>query len=103
VEVHSQEEVEKALGAGTRLIGINNRNLNTFKVDLRTTEKLAKLIPKQVVKISESGIFTRADVLDLQNLGIDAVLVGQAIIKSGDPSLKISELLGRKVEVSTNR
>lgn len=95
VEVHHQQEVEAALAAGASLIGINNRNLADFSIDLTTTLKLRPLIPSDIVVVSESGINSRADVLSLQKVGVNALLVGEALVTAPDPSAKIQELLGR--------
>ena len=92
VEVHNLNELEKALLSDTKIIGINNRNLNDFSVDINTTLKLLKNIPDDVLKISESGIFNKEDISILQNAGCDAVLIGEAIITSDDPYEKIIEL-----------
>src|SRR3972149_3888266 len=83
-EVHDEAEGERALRAGAALIGINNRDLRTFDVDLATTERLRPLIPDDKVVVSESGIVTRADVERLAQGGVHAVLVGEAPITAGD-------------------
>lgn len=94
VEVHTELELEKALKAGATLIGINNRNLQTFKVDLETTLKLTGLIPSDCTVVSESGIDTREQVKRLEDAGVDAILVGETLIRSDDPVSKAKELLG---------
>ena len=81
VEVHTLDELQRALEAGADLIGINNRNLLTFDVDLATTEKLCREVPDEVVLVSESGIKTAQDVTRLKGYGVDAVLVGEALIR----------------------
>jgi indole-3-glycerol phosphate synthase len=93
VEVHDEAEVERALSAGADLIGINNRDLRTFDVDLATTERLRPLIPQDKVVVSESGIFTRADTERLADCGVHAVLVGEALITSNDVRNKMREFL----------
>ncbi len=93
VEVHDEAQVERALAAGADLIGINNRDLRTFEVDLATTERLRPLIPDDKVVISESGIATRADVERLASCGVHAVLVGEALIVSNDVRNKMREFL----------
>jgi indole-3-glycerol phosphate synthase len=93
VEVHDENEVERALAAGAEIIGINNRDLRTFDVDLATTERLRPLIPLDTVVVSESGIFVRADVERLAAAGVHAVLVGEALITSGDVRAKLRELI----------
>lgn len=93
VEVHSEDELEIALEAGAEIIGINNRNLETFVVDLQVTEKLADLIPENKIIVSESGIRTRADIDRLTKYGVHAVLVGEALVSSEDPAMVLRELL----------
>jgi indole-3-glycerol phosphate synthase len=93
VEVHDEPQVERALKAGAELIGINNRDLRTFDVDLATTERLRPLIPNDKVVVSESGIFTRADVERLAACGVHAVLVGEALITASDVREKMREFL----------
>ena len=93
VEVHDESQVERALAAGADLIGINNRDLRTFEVDLATTERLRPLIPDDKVVISESGIATRADVERLASCGVHAVLVGEALIVSNDVRNKMRDFL----------
>jgi indole-3-glycerol phosphate synthase len=95
VEVHNRDELAKALKLSPGIIGINNRNLANFSIDLETTLSLRPLIPQEVVVVSESGIHTRDDVLTLQKAGVDAILVGEALVTSPDPAAKINELLGR--------
>lgn len=97
VEVHSEKELEKALKAAAlnlMIIGINNRNLRTFKVDINTTFRIMNEIPDGKIVVSESGIYSRDDVKRLADAGVNAVLVGEAIVTSGDVSKKIKELLG---------
>lgn len=95
VEVHQQAELETALKANAQMIGINNRNLNDFSADLKTTLRLRPLIPPEVVVVSESGIHSHADVELLCQAGVDAVLIGEALVTSPDPLAKIRELLGQ--------
>lgn len=95
VEVHDKAELEKALALNPEMIGINNRNLLDFSISLDVTKQLAPRVPNSIIKISESGIDTRNDILKLQDCGIDAVLVGESIIRSSDKGQKISELLGK--------
>ncbi len=80
VEVHNEHELAQALDAGATVIGINNRDLRTFEVDLRTTERLRARIPDAVVVMSESGIHTAEDVRRLRDVGVDAILVGEALV-----------------------
>jgi indole-3-glycerol phosphate synthase len=79
--VHTLEEVDRALDAGAEIIGINNRDLNTFAVDLSVTEQLSEEVPSGVVLISESGIKTAEDVQRVAACGVDAVLVGEALMR----------------------
>ena len=93
VEVHDEGEVERALRAGADLIGINNRDLRTFDVDLATTERLRPLIPSDKVVISESGIFGKNDVERLIACGVHAILVGEALITAKDVREKMREFV----------
>ena len=92
VEVHTENELKKALSLGADIIGVNNRNLHTFQVSLESSHKLLAFIPDDVVKVSESGINSRKDVLLLKGWRTDAVLVGEAIMKAHDVREKINEL-----------
>lgn len=94
VEVHDERELERALAADAQIIGINNRDLRTFEVDLALTERLRPLIPEDRVVVAESGIHTRADVERLRALGVNAVLIGEALVTADDARAKIRELLG---------
>ena len=95
VEVHSKNELDKALEVSPRIIGINNRNLTDFSVDLKTTLSLKPLIPENIVVVSESGIHSRDDVLQLERTNVNAILVGEALVTSPNPAAKINELLGK--------
>lgn len=81
VEVHDEAEVKTALAAGARIIGVNNRNLKTFEVDITTSERLRGLVPPDVIFVAESGIKTREDVARLRKIGADAVLVGETLMR----------------------
>jgi indole-3-glycerol phosphate synthase len=94
VEVHDEGELDTAGSLGARLIGINNRDLTTFRADLATTERLAPRAPRGACLVSESGIATRADVERVAGAGVHAMLVGESLSRSGDPARKIRELLG---------
>lgn len=94
VEVHTEKELEKALSAGSNFIGINNRNLQNFDVDLQTTLRLKRFVPESCVLVSESGIETREQVRKLEDAGVDAILVGESLIRSANPVEKARELLG---------
>ncbi|MGD0206740.1 MAG: indole-3-glycerol phosphate synthase TrpC [Verrucomicrobiota bacterium] len=108
VEVHDEAELERALAAGANLIGVNNRDLKTFKVDLATTERLAMRLKSSAgvspapnrrdacatLLVTESGIHTRADVERLKQCGANAILVGESLMKHGDIKSKVRELIG---------
>ena len=94
VEVHSESEVERALAVRPAVIGINNRDLIRMKTDRATTSRLRPLIPRDRPVISESGIETREDVAALGRIGINGVLVGEALLRAGDLDAKIRELTG---------
>ncbi|NQU03031.1 MAG: indole-3-glycerol phosphate synthase TrpC [Syntrophaceae bacterium] len=96
VEVHSREELDKALAADAGIIGINNRNLKTFSTDLRTSMELAPSVPEGRIVISESGIHTREDLEALMQKGIHSFLVGEALMKAPDIGKKLMELLGEE-------
>jgi indole-3-glycerol phosphate synthase len=92
VEVHGENELRVALDVGAEIVGVNNRDLRTFKTDLATTEGLAPLIPSDRVIVSESGIFTPEHLQRLGNLGVNAVLVGEALVTAPDTAAKVREL-----------
>jgi indole-3-glycerol phosphate synthase len=95
VEVHTVEEMEKALAAGAEIIGINNRDLKTFRTDLQTTLALAPLIPADRIAVSESGIRNRQDIETLTKAGIRAFLIGETLIAAPEIGPKLKELLGK--------
>jgi indole-3-glycerol phosphate synthase len=92
VEVHDGPEMERALKAGASLIGINNRDLHTFHVDLAVTERLAPMVPEDVVLVGESGIFTSEDARRMRFAGMDAVLVGESLIVAPDRAHAIGQI-----------
>ncbi|MFQ5648412.1 MAG: indole-3-glycerol phosphate synthase TrpC [bacterium] len=94
VEVHNFKELERALSDEASLIGINNRDLSNFTVDLRTTEKLIEIIPPHAVVVSESGIKTPAEVERLSRAGIDAVLIGETLMRQEDVGEALREFTG---------
>ena len=94
VEVHDERELERAVDGGARLIGVNNRDLRVFSVDLATSERLGAQIPTGVIKVSESGIRTRADVERLRAAGFDAFLVGESLLRQQDRAQAVRELVG---------
>ncbi|MGH7406957.1 MAG: indole-3-glycerol phosphate synthase TrpC [Candidatus Methylomirabilales bacterium] len=93
-EVHTAPELETALAAGAPILGINNRDLRTFRVDLGVTLDLLPKVPPEIPVVSESGIATRADVARLEAAGVDAVLVGEALLRAPDPGARLRALLG---------
>lgn len=95
-EAHTGKELDIALRAGASIVGINNRDLATFSVSLRTTFELLKDVPDDRIVVSESGIGSREDVLKLQHAGVDAVLVGESLMREQDIGKKVKELLGIK-------
>lgn len=95
VEVFSDEDARRALDAGAAIIGINNRNLQTFEVDMRQAERIRALLPTGVVSVSESGMRARADVVQAERSGFDAMLVGETLMTAADIGAKVRELLGR--------
>ena len=100
VEVHNEKETEWVLKLkGIRLIGINNRNLATFEVSLETTERLRRMIPADILVVSESGIFGARDVERLAKANVDAILVGEALVTAEDIAAKVRELASLKAKV----
>jgi indole-3-glycerol phosphate synthase len=93
VEVHDEEELGPAVASGARIIGVNNRDLRTFEVSLETALRLAAKIPSGVVRVAESGIHSAADVARLRAAGYEAFLVGEHLMKSGDPAAALEALL----------
>jgi indole-3-glycerol phosphate synthase len=104
VEVHDEAELDRALNAGADFIGINNRNLATFEVNIASTELLAPKVPEHCTVISESGIRTVADVQRVASAGVDGVLVGEALMRAPDPQRLLCELqdAARHVAKSVN-
>jgi len=94
VEVHDAEELERALALEVPLIGINNRDLRTFRTDIATTLELAPRVPDDRLVVTESGIHTREDVARLREAGIHAFLVGEAFMRADDPGARLAELFG---------
>ena len=95
VEVHTQSELESAMDISPRIVGVNSRNLKTLEVSASVFEELIPTIPSSVIRVAESGISTRADVAQAQKAGATAILVGESLVKSGDPISAMRELLGR--------
>lgn len=94
VEAHDEAEVEMALNAGAKIIGVNNRNLKDFSVDTKNSRRLRKLIPRQVLFVAESGVKTPEDVRSLYEIGADAVLIGETLMRAHDKKAKLTELRG---------
>ncbi len=94
LEIHNFKEMEKALDTQAATIGVNNRNLNTFEVDIKTSVDISRELPEEILKISESGIFTGEDVKILKNAGYSGILVGESLMRSSNIKGKIEELLG---------
>jgi indole-3-glycerol phosphate synthase len=93
VEVHDEAELERALTSGSQIIGINNRDLKTFAIDLETTKRLRPLIPHDRIVVSESGIRDRGDVQKLRQWGVDAMLIGEALVAADNVAKKVRELI----------
>ena len=96
VEVHNEADVEKAVSSGARIVGINNRDLATFRTDLDVSIRLARRIPKAITVVSESGINNRGDIEKLMEAGIHAFLVGESLMREKDVGKKLRELLGKE-------
>jgi indole-3-glycerol phosphate synthase len=94
IEVHTHLELESAMEISPRIVGVNSRNLKTLEVDAQVFQELIPEIPSSVIRVAESGIATRADVIQAQNSGASAILVGESLVKSGDPISAMRELLG---------
>ena len=93
VEVHTEDETRRALEVGAELIGVNNRNLHTLEVDLAQFERLSGMIPGDRVRVAESGIATVADVERVASAGADVILVGEALVKHGDPGAALATFI----------
>jgi indole-3-glycerol phosphate synthase len=103
VEVHTEAETEIALDIGADLIGINNRDLHTFVVDLAVTERLTKIVPPGAVLVGESGIFTGDDAVRMADAGVDAILVGESLIVAPDRAAALRTLTGAPVAMRQTR
>jgi indole-3-glycerol phosphate synthase len=93
LEVHNEEDIEKAIAADAPIIGINNRDLHTFRVDMAVTQKLIRLIPPNKIIVSESGIKNYEDVMFLKSMGVNAVLIGEAFMEADDIAGKMREIM----------
>jgi len=96
VEVHDEAELETAVDVGAEIIGINNRDLRTFSTDLSVTERIAPLVPRGKQIVSESGIFTRDHIRQMNKVRVNAVLIGEALVTAPDVGEKVRELTGQK-------
>jgi len=94
VEVHTQTELDRALKTGARIVGVNNRDLKTLSVDVKTSFALIERIPEECIAVSESGLRTHDDLLRLQEVGFDAFLIGEQLMQAADPGAALAELLG---------
>ncbi|QOX63073.1 indole-3-glycerol phosphate synthase TrpC [Anoxybacterium hadale] len=98
VEAHTETEAEMAVNAGAEIIGVNNRNLKTFEVDLETSIRLRKLVPDSILFVSESGIKTAAEIKRLKSHSVNGVLIGETLMRSSDKKRMLSELRGESGE-----
>jgi indole-3-glycerol phosphate synthase len=94
VEVHSREETGRALAAGARIIGVNNRDLRNFDVKLETSLELVEAIPEECIAVSESGLRTHDDLMRLRSAGFDAFLIGEHLMKESDPATPLRAFIG---------
>ncbi|MFT6333170.1 MAG: indole-3-glycerol phosphate synthase [Lentimonas sp.] len=96
IEVHDEEELNRALKLKSRLIGINNRNLKTFEISLDVSRKLKPLIPSNKIAICESGIFIRNDISQMQEIGINSFLIGESLMRQEDIGAGLKNLMNLK-------
>ena len=94
VEVHSEEELERALEIDPKMVGVNSRNLKTLDLDFKMFDRLIPMIPNGIIKVAESGISTREEVAHIESLGANAILVGETLVRAGNPRSAIKNLLG---------
>ncbi|MBQ9403756.1 MAG: indole-3-glycerol phosphate synthase TrpC [Synergistaceae bacterium] len=92
VEAHDEREINIAINSGARIIGVNNRNLRDFSVDVTNSKRLRELVPSDILFVSESGVSTPEDVRNIRDIGADAVLIGEVLMRSPDKKAKLSEL-----------
>jgi indole-3-glycerol phosphate synthase len=92
VETHDETEVKRALDCGAKIIGVNNRDLKTFEVDIKTSERLKKYVPDDKIFVSESGIQIREDVKRLEEIGVNAVLIGETLMRSQNKKDELTRL-----------
>ena len=98
VEAHDEEEIQSAIEAGARMIGVNNRDLKTFTVDIHNSERLRKLVPSDILFVAESGIKTNADIEVLRNANVNGVLIGETLMKSENKATMLAQLKGEEKE-----
>lgn len=98
VEAHDETEIKQAIDAGAKMIGVNNRNLRNFQVNVENTLNLRRAIPKEILMVAESGIQSRSDIALLEKAQIDAVLIGETLMKASDRQAKMAELRGEQDE-----
>ena len=98
VEAHDEAEIKQAIDAGAKMIGVNNRNLRNFQVNVENTLNLRRAIPKEILMVAESGIQSRSDIALLEEAQIDAVLIGETLMKASDRQAKMAELRGEQDE-----
>ena len=96
VEAHDEAEIASAIEAGARIIGVNNRNLKNFSVDVTNSARLRDLVPKSILFVAESGIRSREDVSSLEKAGVDAVLIGETLMRSPNKKAMLDELKGKE-------
>lgn len=94
VEAHSEDEVRMAIDVGARIIGVNNRNLKDFTVDTDNSRRLRELVPADIIFVAESGVKTAQDIQNLREAGVDAVLIGETLMRASDKKAKLNELRG---------
>jgi indole-3-glycerol phosphate synthase len=94
VETHDEDEVKMAIAAGARVIGVNNRNLRTFEVDFNNSLRLRSMVPENILFVAESGVKTRDDIILLENAGVNAVLIGETLMRAENKKLELDKLRG---------
>ena len=94
VEAHDEDEIKMALAAKSRIIGVNNRNLRNFTIDFENSIRLRKMVPDDVIFVAESGVKTREEILRLQEAGVDAVLIGESLMRAADRRAMLDDLRG---------
>ena len=92
VEAHDTKEIQRAIDSGARIIGVNNRNLKDFSVDMDNAKRLRELVPPEIIFVSESGVQSADDVRRVRELGADAVLIGEVLMRAADKKSKLDEL-----------